>query len=285
MFQRTQQKHDFDAHNFATRNSKTMKTFSLCAALLMTTLSARAHDTWIETNTNVFRVGDAVGFSLMLGNHGNNHRDFKMSGKLDIADATLNLIAPNNQKTDLKPRLRDVGYAPEEGFWTGRSVASQAGLYTLVHTLDAIASYAPTRNVKSAKTFFIASRSLDRVPMNTTGFNRVLNLPFEIVPEINPVAPRGPGTPLTVRVYHKGKPLANTVVSFIPRGENLTSTFDARYERRTNINGRATFEPKSANMYLVVAHHTTNESGQGYTSTKYSATMTVFVPQVCPCCG
>ena len=154
-----------------------------------------------------------------------------------------------------------------------------------MYTYDAVASYAPVRNVKSAKTFFIASRSLDRVPIDTKGFNRVLDSPFEIVPETNPVAPRGPGTPLTVRVWFKGKPLANTVVSFIPRGENLTEKFDARFERRTNANGRATFEPKSANTYLVVAHHATKESGKGFDSTKYSATMTVFVPQICPCCG
>jgi hypothetical protein len=28
-----------------------------------------------------------------------------------------------------------------------------------------------------------------------------------------------------------------------------------------------------------------NESGKGYDSTKYSATLTILVPQVCPCCG
>ena len=50
--------------------------------------------------------------------------------------------------------------------------------------------------------------------------------------------------------------------------------------------GRAGFTPKEGNYYLVVAHHEEpGESGKGYQSTKYSATLTVLVPQVCPCCG
>ena len=59
--------------------------------------------------------------------------------------------------------------------------------------------------------------------------------------------------------------------------------------RRNLIRGVAcvaSFEPTDANYYLVVAHHESpDEKGEGYTSTKYSATMAVYVPAVCPCCG
>ena len=60
--------------------------------------------------------------------------------------------------------------------------------------------------------------------------------------------------------------------------------FDARYERMTDADGRASFTPKTGERFLVVAHHDTDESGDGYEATKYSATLTVFVPEVCPCC-
>lgn len=50
-------------------------------------------------------------------------------------------------------------------------------------------------------------------------------------------------------------------------------------------NGRASFTPTEGNYYLVVAHHKEPEAGKGYDSTKYSATLTVLVPQICPCCG
>jgi hypothetical protein len=80
--------------------------------------------------------------------------------------------------------------------------------------------------------------------------------------------------------------LAGAVVSFIPRGEALAEQFDPRYERRTDADGRAGFTPKEGNYYLVVAHREeSGEKGEGYDGTKYSATLTVFVPQVCPCCG
>jgi uncharacterized GH25 family protein len=96
----------------------------------------------------------------------------------------------------------------------------------------------------------------------------------------------GPGQPIKVRLLFKGKPLADEAVSFIPRGETLTEEFDPRYERRTDANGRAKFTPKEGNHYLVVAHRAdAAERGSGYDSTKYSATMCVYVPQVCPCCG
>jgi uncharacterized GH25 family protein len=96
----------------------------------------------------------------------------------------------------------------------------------------------------------------------------------------------GPGTPIRVRLLYKGKPLANARVSFIPRGEALKEGFDKRYERLTDEQGRASLTPNSGNYYLIVAHHEEpKEAGSNYTSTKYSATLTVLVPEVCPCCG
>lgn len=260
--------------------------FMVFAAMLATTNFSAAHDTWVETNTNVVRVGDAVHVSLMLGNHGNNHRDFKIAGKVDAGASTLEVLDPKGRRYDLKSQLIDTGYTPTEGFWTSSFVGTQPGLYTVVHTFDKVMSYAPERAVKSAKAFYIVSQDLNRVPLTNPGFNRVLDLPLELVPEINPVAPMGSGMPFSVRLYRKGKPLPNVVVSFIPRGETLTATFDARYEQKTNVNGRAYFSPTAANTYLVVAHWSEpKESGKGYDSTKYSATMTLFVPQICPCCG
>jgi uncharacterized GH25 family protein len=96
----------------------------------------------------------------------------------------------------------------------------------------------------------------------------------------------GPGTPIAVRLLHQGKPLADARVSFIPRGETLSESFDKLYERRTDDKGEASFIPTTGNYYLVVAHHDEpQESGPGYERTKYSATLTVFVPQICSCCA
>jgi len=256
----------------------------LIAGVLLAS-TAQAHDTWVETNTNVVRVGDAAHIDLKLGNHGNDHRDFKLAGKLDSRDCQLEVVAPDGERYDLRERLADVGYAPREGYWTAKFVAAEPGLYTVVHTYDRVVSYAPIRAIKSAKTMFVVSESLDRIPRAPAGFDRVEGHALELVPTTNPVTPMGPGQPIRVRLLFEGKPLSETRVSFIPRGHALAEGMDPEYERMTDETGAATFTPRTGNTYLVVAHHhDTDAAGDGYESTKYSATLVVFVPEVCTCC-
>lgn len=240
----------------------------------------------MQTNTNLIRVGDSVHIDLMLGNHGNMHRDFKQAGKADVTASTLEVIDPKGKHYDLKSQLIDTGYQPSEGYWTTKFVGTQPGLYMVAQTFDKVMSYAPVRDIKSAKTCFVVSKSLDRVGMGNPGFDRRLGHGLELVPESNPVTPMGPGTPFTIRLFYKGKPLSNTKVSFIPQGEELKGQFDARYEQKTNANGRVRFTPTGANYYLIVAHRDEpKEKGDSYDHTEYSATLTLYVPQICPCCG
>jgi uncharacterized GH25 family protein len=254
-------------------------------AFLLAAAPGGAHDSWVQTNRNVVRAGDNVHVDLMLGNHGNDHRDFKLAGKLSLEGATFQVVAPGGKRYDLKPRLEDTGYTPKEGYWTARFTTAAAGLYLVAHTSDRVVAYAPVRSVKSAKTFFVASKSLDKVPAKNPGFDKPLGHALELVPQANPVTPMGPDTPIKVRLLFNGKPLAGARVSFIPRGTTLKEGFDKRYERRTDAKGRASFRPAEGNYYLVVAHHTRpKDAGKGYKSTKYSATLTVLVPQLCPCC-
>jgi uncharacterized GH25 family protein len=256
------------------------------AALVWLPTAAAAHDTWVQTNTNVIRMGDVIHCDLMLGNHGNEHRDFKLASKVDPAASTLEILAPDGKRYDLKDRLVDTGYTPQEGFWTAKFAPTTPGLYLVAHTFDKVMSYAPERAVKSAKTFFVVSRSLDRVPESNPGFDRALGHSLELIPETNPVTPMGPGMPLAVRLLYKGKPLPGAQIAFIPRGETLVEGIDTRYERTTDAQGRAKFTPSAANYYLIVAHYKEpKESGKGYEYTLYSATLTVYVPQICPCCG
>lgn len=261
------------------------------AAVLALPLTAFAHDTWVQTNTNLIRVGDAVHVDLMLGNHGNEHRDFKLASKADPETSTLAVVSPDGKRYDLKDRLVDTGYTPKEGFWTVAFATGKAGLYAVASTSDAVMSYAPERSIKSAKAFFVASASLDKPTADTPGFDRPLGHPLELVPLTNPVLPMGPGTPIRVRLLFKGKPLAGERVSFIPQGATLKEGgMDERYERVTDKNGEASFEPKEAAYYLIAAHREEKTEsgtlgGKPYQFTNYSATLTVFVPRICPCCG
>ena len=246
-----------------------------------------AHDTWVETHTNLIRTKGAIYVDLKLGNHGNEHRDFKQASKIALDSCTLTVVDPDGQSYDLIDRVIDTGYTPTEGYWTGKFVAVKPGLYTVEHTLDKIVNHGrPMRSIKSAKTFFVASESLDRVPYDNPGFDRVVGHALEIVPVKNPVTPMGPGKSLKVRVLFKGEPLADTRVSFIPAGTTLAEGFDEEYERNTDAEGMASFTPKSGNRYLVVVHQRSpEEKTADYDETIYSATLTIFVPEICPCCG
>jgi uncharacterized GH25 family protein len=259
------------------------KLLSFIAILLVAHL-AIAHDTWLQPNAHIVRIGDSIHLDVMLGNHGNEHRDFKLAGKPDLESSKLTLFAPDNKTLDLKPTLIDQALAPKEGYFTTRFVPSATGLHLLAYTSDKVVT--PTRSIHSAKTFFLASKSLDNPPADVPGFDRVLKHALELVPKSNPVAPMGPGSKIAVQLLFQGKPLADARISFIPRGVTLAENFDPKYERKTDSNGLATFEPPDGNYYLIAAHHADpNAKGEGYTSTKYSATLTVLVPSTCPCCG
>jgi uncharacterized GH25 family protein len=262
---------------------------SLRAAILVAAVlapAAAAHDTWVQPNANVVRTGDAVHIDLMLGNHGNDHRDFKLASKLAPESIqTFEVIAPGGKRHDLKPDLTDLGYAPKEGFYSARFVPGRAGLYTAAQSSDAVVNHGkPVRSIRSAKTYFVVNDSLDRVPKDLPGHEQPLGHALELVPEANPAAPMGPGVAIKVKLLFRGKPLAGTKVSFIPRGATLKEGTDAEYERTTDKDGRASFTPKTGTYYLVVAHHATDEKGEKFDSTRYAATLTVLVPQKCPCC-
>ncbi|CAN5508328.1 hypothetical protein BH11ARM2_BH11ARM2_12520 [soil metagenome] len=178
---------------------------------------AGAHDIWVEPSSNVVRAGDWLNLSLMLGNHGNEHRDFRLASKVGDGDQSLVAYGPKGTKIDLTPSLVDEGYTPQEGFWSARYQPEAPGLYLAASTMDKVMSYAPVRDIRSAKTFFVASRSLDGVPEKNPGYDRVLSHPLELVPVVNPITRFDAGSTFRVRLLYKGKALPNTKVSFIPR--------------------------------------------------------------------
>lgn len=244
-----------------------------------------AHDTWVQTNTNLIRTGDAVHIDLMLGNHGNDHRDFKIASKIDPSWGTLTVLSPDGKVYDLKDRLVDLGYAPKEGFHSAKFATGKSGIYTIAHTMDRVVNHGkPVRSIRSAKAYFLASPSLDQAAKDAAGFDKPLGHALELIPEANPVMPMWPGVAIKAKVLLRGKPLANAKVSFIPRGETLAEGFDKTYERTTDAQGRAAFTPKTGNYYLIIVHHKEDSTEKAdYDSIAYSAAPTIFVPEFCPC--
>ncbi len=256
------------------------KMFVCCFSLLITSI-ATAHDNWVETNTSLVRLGDIVHVDLKLGNHGNDHRDFKLSGKVSLESSSISVISPKGEAFDLKSHLVETGLSTKEGYWTGRYTTTQPGLHVVASTSDGVRG--TTRSIKSAKTYFLASEKLDDVPVVTSGFNKPLGHSLELVPVINPVTAVGPGQPIRVKVLLYSKPLKSARVSFIPRGAVLAEGFDKNFEDESDADGIAKFTPKEGNVVLVVVHHVApDQKGEGYSDTKYAATLTMIVPQLQP---
>ena len=246
---------------------------------------AMAHDIWIETNQSLLRVGEPVSLSLMLGNHGNHHRDFRLASKIPAGQQNLSVMGPNGKTLDLTTSLIDNGYEPKEGFWGATFQGDEPGIYQAVSTFDQVMSYAPVRDIKCAKTYFALTPTLDNPKKVETGFQKPVGAPLELVPVSNPVFDLGVGTSFSVKLIYKGNPLKDTVVSFIPKGVTLAGEMDPKFEVKTDAKGIATLSLNQPGQWLIAAHVTdANASGDGYKSIGYSATIHLRVPNICPCC-
>jgi uncharacterized GH25 family protein len=256
-----------------------LKTSIFLASIFTITSVTNAHDTWVEVNTSEVREGNLVYVDLKLGNHGNDHRDFKMHSLITLDKVKLAVKMPCGCTKDIKPTLIPTASEEKQGYWTTRYTTTKPGLHVVAHELDTL--HGKIRAIKSAKTYFVVGPDAAATKGPLAKCSVPLGHPLEIVPLTNPVTESGPNKPIRVRVVFEEKPLANARVTFIPRGQALAESFDDKFERRTDDKGIAEFTPTEANLILVVIHHQEPErSGEGYDSTYYSATLTVAVPEV-----
>lgn len=240
---------------------------------MLGTLPLSAHDTWVQLNLANAHPGQLIFVDLMLGNHGNGHRDFKLDSKIPLAGTTLVLISPDGTSADLKPTLIDQGSEEKEGYWSAKIEPAGEGIFCVAHTYDAVVTYAPKRAIKSAKAFFATGET-----STIDSFSKPLGHPLEIVPLDDPTKLKA-GEKFAVKVLFKGEPLNDAVVSFIPRGAELEGEFDPAHEARTQTGGAATQTLAEANVYLIVVHQKAPaETGDTYSAgTEYGATLTVQV--------
>lgn len=232
---------------------------------------ARGHDIWIQPSASVLEAGDWLRLNLMLGNHGNSHRDFKLASKVSATAKNLQVYRPDGVVEDLTSALADLGLDEKEGYWSARYVPTAPGLYMAASFFDQVMHYAPVRDVKSAKTFFRVG------PTVATGFDRSLGHALEIIPSSNPILVAT--DTLAVRILYKGKPLPETKVSFIPMGATLKEDDDPDHETKTDMSGTAKMKVAQGDVYLVVAHYKDREAkGEGYAGINYSATLCLVVP-------
>ncbi len=243
-----------------------------CATLLAFNAlldTGTAHDTWVESGPLVQPIGEYAYVQLMLGNHGNNHRDFRLASKITLAPCTLSVMTPSGAAVDLKPQIVDMGHAEKEGFWAARYQIGEAGIHEVLHTLDTL--HGTIRAIKSAKTFILAqSHALGGATLQGRS-DKVHGLGLELV-LLTPLDQLAAGQEVKIQVLRSGQPLKGARVSFIPRGARLAEDFDKNFERDSDDRGIVVFNPAEGNVVLAIVHlPAPEESGEGYTLTHYSA--------------
>ncbi len=256
-----------------------LRTLSLIG-LLVVASTASAHDVWLNTNTPIVRTGENVYVDLRLGNHGNHHRDFKLAGRIMLDWVSLDHIAPDGNRMDIKGKMFATASAEKEGYWTTPLAVSKPGVHCVAQSLDRVMNHGKSiRSIRTAKTYFLVSDSLDSATVDRDVHEKPVGLPLELVLQTCPFSETVAGSPITVQVLHQGKPLADVVVAFIPEGVELSGDLDPEYEFRSDSDGRVSFVPKTGNRHLIVAHYTAmDERSDDYEFTSYASTITIDVP-------
>lgn len=247
------------------------RTVYFILALMLLTTNLSAHDTWIEAGPLVQPVGEYIYVNLMLGNHGNEHRDFKLASKITLTHCTLSCTSPSGNTSDLKPKIIDMGNAPKEGYWAARHELSEPGTYEFLHTLDTL--HGTIKVVKSAKTYVIADRNAAGSSVAQAADLKAhgLGLELQLLTDLTQAAA---GRELRIQVLRSGKPLSNARVTFVPRGVVLAEGLDSNHEKMSDAQGIVSYTPSQGNILLAIVHHVEpKESGEGYERTHYGAAL------------
>jgi uncharacterized GH25 family protein len=248
-----------------------------------------AHDGWVEVPSIVER-GQPLTISLMLGNHSNEHRSYRLAGKWNVKATKLMVIEPSGKQHDLTSSLVDLGEDAEKtgpkgpkGFHIATFTAKEEGVHIVVARQEEIAQHGDGpkfRGVRSARGAFTALRT-PRVAeaRKSSGFGHNTNNEnlMEIVPVSNPLGVTQ-NERMIFEVRYKGKGFPNQNVSIIRRLEGPASV----QELSTDEKGQVSFTAGPPDTYLMRAKfEERNERSEGqYDLSAYEATYVfqIFYP-------
>jgi uncharacterized GH25 family protein len=226
---------------------------SFCSAA-----TALAHDGWIEVPA-IVEKGQPVTIALMLGNHANEHRSYRLAGKWSPKYLKLMVIDPSGKVNDITSSLVDLGEDDEKtgpkgpkGFHIAPFTPTAEGVHIVLAREEQLLRHGDEpkfRSVRSARAAFAALRS-PRVAegKKTTGFGRTFAMDnvMEIVPISNPIGVIR-NDRVTLELRYKGKPFANQTLSVVGRLNGPASAQDLR----TDEKGRVRVTAGAADFYLV----------------------------------
>jgi len=217
-----------------------------------------AHDGWIEVPA-IVEKGQPVTIALMLGNHANEHRSYRLAGKWNPKHIKLMVIEPSGKVNDITASLVDLGEDDEKtgpkgpkGFHIAPFTPTAEGVHIVLAREEQLLQHGDEpkfRSVRSARAAFAALRN-PRVAegKKTTGFERTFAIDniMEIVPISNPIAVTQ-NDRVTLELRYKGKPFPNQTLSVVGRLNGPASAQDLT----TDEKGRVSVAVSAADSYLV----------------------------------
>jgi hypothetical protein len=113
----------------------------------------------------IVEKGQSVIISLILGNHANDHRSYRLAGKWDPRFTTLRVIDPAGRSIDLTQALIDFGEDEQKsgptgpkGFYIAPFTPREEGAYTVLATEERILQHGDEpkfRSIRIARSNFV----------------------------------------------------------------------------------------------------------------------------------
>jgi Domain of unknown function (DUF4198) len=222
-----------------------------------------AHDFWILPTTFQPEVGSAIGLRLLVGEHFVGERVPRTATQIE----RFFVAGPSGEREVLGREGMDPAgllRADTPGTWVAgyRSRPSRVELaagafeqYLKEEGLEHVIAERARRGETSSPGREQFSRSVKTVlnvggASERAGFNRILGLSLEIVPERDPrqVDPAG----LPVRLLYNGKPLANAQLVVFRQEEREAGPVEPIARLRSDRDGRAVV-PSSPGRWLIKA--------------------------------
>lgn len=231
-------------------------------ALLLPASASWAHDFWIDPSSFRPAAGQRVTVRLRVGQHFRGDpvpRDPSLLQRFTV-------IAPGGGETPVPgvPGAEPAGFAtltaPGLSLITyagGRSPVSLDGAkfetYLAEEGLEAVSAERARKGQAAAAVKEVFSRYAKAFlavgGKGGAGYDRVLGLTLELIPEKDPTA-LASGAELPVRLLYRGKPLAGALVAALAHDKP-----DTKITARTDAAGRARLRLDRPGVWLVKAVH------------------------------
>jgi uncharacterized GH25 family protein len=226
--------------------------------------AAAAHDFWIEPSTYSVRAGEPVRIHLKVGESFKGEPVARNESRIDEFIA----VGPSGPvKVIGRDGMDPAGFVrPDDpGLWLVAYRSKPAPLelsasafeqYLREEGLERVIDERKARNESTSpgrERFSRSVKSLIRVGSSpSAGYDRVLGMTLELVPEADPQGTAGARLP--VRLLHEGRPLEGALVVAMRRSSDAGGEGEIVSRSRTDADGRIVV-PLTSGIWLLKAVH------------------------------